>query len=809
MRIRYKFLLVLMSMLLLSLPVSAQPPTAFQAMLYDSANGELIVVDNLGAVIDQDTLPSLGVQAFSDNIHVSESGIFVAYVLTDTNSNAQDLMIYNRLQNTIIDTYRIPANPTDEVYHSLTFGTRGSAFDASETSFAFGMVVANEWRMVVIDLLSNNPNVKAELTALTANISFSFPNNIGILPIPRQFDGQYIDFAMQVIGVGGSSEIPAFRWDTANIDPTTNIVQNPIFRNMSSDFTSLTYEHVLTVPDKRILSNAQLSYSVHIATANYSDNGNTFPIYSSPDFNYVLPTFIQNGNRIALLRMPPLGIEGDTAWEVIERTGIPVGTLGLGTLQFLSMEGVVDGFIYSAEASSINEATNYNPSPSANATALMYVNTTNSFADTVGDLIWVSDANTFPELVWVQNSPPAIPPQGGWIPLLPPTVNTCEYSQLFCDSTPPLTIGSLVAVSGSGADIRSGAGQAFAIVAQLITGDTVTVLEGPISADGLTWWRVQTRTNVTGWIAQDGVTFTPATPEAVSTPTPFIITATPAPVTAFPTVAPTASDALAGFPFAQVTVEGNNLNARTSPTTGASVLAILTAGDTFPVVGGPVQADSFTWWQLNTPDGNAWAADGIGNTRWLRGLNALPPTAIAPPTEIPPTEIPPTAGPPTEIPPTVVLPTSPPLGTPLVVIPLTPLVVLTPFIIDPVIPLLLIKYSGTVSVQSSFSLNLDNGASNGSTDLFYQAETSTAKFLAPRNGAVFSMQGFNQPGIATCQSAAYTDGQRFSFNDIAAGRYFCYRTSEGDHGYFRVNDDLTDPASVNSVSLTVNTWDDN
>ncbi|GAB5494136.1 MAG: hypothetical protein Phog2KO_43510 [Phototrophicaceae bacterium] len=800
MRIQYKFVLLLLSTLLLSLPVSAQPPTAFQAMLYDSANGELIVVDNLGAVIDQDTLPSLGVQTFSDNIHVSESGIFVAYVLTDTNSNAKDLMIYNRLQNTIIDTYRIPANPTDEVYHSLTFGTRGSAFDVSETSFAFGMVVANEWRMVVIDLLSNNPNVSAELTALTANFPFSLPDNVGILPIPRQFDGQYLDFAMQVIAVGGSSEIPAFRWDTANIDPNTNIVQNPIFRNMASDFTSLTYEHVLTVPDKRIISDAELSYSVHIATANYSDNGNTFPIYSSPDYNYTSPTFIQNGNRIALLRMPPMGVEGDTAWEVIERTGIPVGTLGLGTLIFAEMEGVVDGFIYSAEASHINEATNYNPSPDTPATALMYVNTTNSFADTAGDLIWLSDDNTFPELVWVQNSPPAIPPQGGWTALLPTTMNACDYSRVFCSST-PLTIGSLVAVSGSGADIRSGAGQAFAIIAQLVNGDTVTVLEGPITVDGLTWWRVQTSTNVTGWIADDGNTFTSATPEAVSTATPIVITATPAPVTAVPTVAPTASDALAGFPFAQVTVEGNNLNARTSPTTGASVLAILSSGDTFPIVGGPVQADGFTWWQLNTPDGNAWAADGIGNIRWLRGLNALPPTAI-PPTGVPPTGVPPTAIPPTA---TAV----PPVGTPLVVIPLTPLVILTPLVVEPDITLLLIKYSGTVDVQQTFSLNLDNGTSSGGVDLFYQAENSTSKFLAPRNGAVFSMQGFAQPGIATCQSASYTNGQRFSFNDITAGRYFCYRTSEGDHGYFRVNDDLSDPESVNSVSLTVNTWDDN
>lgn len=792
MRNLHKFLVMLFSILILSLPTYAQPPTAFQAMLYDAENGELFMVDNAGAVIDQDTLPSLGIQTFSDNIHVSESGIFIAYVLTDTNSNAQDVMIYNRLQNTLVDTYRIPANPDDSVLHSLTFSPRGSVFNPDETLFAFGMVVETEWRIVVIDLLSNNPNIASELTATTGILPISMLDNIPILPFPRQFDGQYVDFSMQIIGVDGSSEIPAFRWDTANVDPNSNVIQNPIFRNMGSDFTSLTYEHVLTVPDKRIISDANFSYSVHIATGNYSDNGNTFPIYSSPDFEYALPTFIQNGQRIALLRMPPMGVDGDTAWEVIERTGIPVGTLGIGDLRFLSMEGVVDGFVYSAKASDINDATNYDPSPGTPATALMYVNTTESFADTAGDLIWVSDANTFPELVWVQNAPVAIPPQGGWLPLLPPATNPCEYSQTFCNSV-SLTVGSLVSVNGNTANVRSGAGLNFAIVAQLANADTVTLLEGPISADGLNWWRVQTGSGVTGWLAQDtdGVTLVPASPEAVSTPTPFVITAT---APALPTAAPTASDALAGFPFAQVTAEGNNLNARTSPTTGASVLVILGAGETFPIIGGPVQADGFTWWQLNTPSGNAWAADGIGNTRWLRGLNVLPPTAI-PPTGVPPTAIPPTAVPPL-------------LGTPLVLVTIPPLVI-TPLVFVPPITLLLIKYSGDVTVNQTFSLNLDNGSSGGTTDLFYQAVSSTEKYLAPRNSAVLSMQGFAQPGISTCQSAPYSAGQRFSFNDIAAGRYFCYRTSEGDHGYFRVNNSLTNPETVNSISLTVNTWDDN
>ncbi len=788
MRNYHKFLIVMLSILFLSLPTNAQTPTAFQAMLYDADNAELIMVDDTGAVIDQDSLPSLGVQTFSQNIHVSESGIFVVYVLTDTNSDAQDVMVYNRLQNTIVDTYRIPADPTDTVVNSLNFDVRGSIFSPNETALAFGMVVENEWRIVVIDLLSNNPNVIAELTATTGTLPISMPANLPVLPIPRQFDGQYVDFTMQAIGVDGSSEVPAFRWDTANNDPNSNVITNPIFRNMGSDFTSLTYEHVLTVPDKRIVSNANFGYSVHVATANYGDNGNTFPIYSSPDYEYALPTFIQDASRIALLRMPPMGVEGDVAWEVIERTGIPVGTLGLGDLRFLSMEGVVDGFVYSAEASDINDATSFNPSPSAPATALMYVNTTDSFADTAGDLIWLSDANTFPELVWVQNVPVSIPPQGGWTPLLPPTTNPCDYSQLFCNSA-PLTVGSFVTVGGNTANLRTGVGSAFAIIAQLAEGDVVTLLEGPITLDGVTWWRVETNDGTTGWLAQnaEGVTLVPSEPEPVSTPTPMVITATPAPPL------PTASDALAGFPFAQVTAEGNNLNARTNPTTSASVLAILSAGDAFPIIGGPVQADGFTWWQLNTPDGNAWAADGTGNIRWLRGLNVLPPTAI------PPTGVPPTAIPPTPV---------PPVGTPMVVVPLVTVIPVTPLVVVPDITLLLTKYSGDVTVNQTFSLNLDNGSSSGTVDLFYQAETSTSKFLAPRNGAVLSMQGFAQPGISTCQSASYTSGQRFSFNDIAAGRYFCYRTSEGDHGYFRVNNDLTNPASVNSISLTVNTWDD-
>lgn len=106
------------------------------------------------------------------------------------------------------------------------------------------------------------------------------------------------------------------------------------------------------------------------------------------------------------------------------------------------------------------------------------------------------------------------------------------------------------------------------------------------------------------------VTLPTATPRIITpTPTPFILpTATPyiAP-TNTPEPTPTPAQATAPLQFGVgariivVNTGGNGLNFRRTPGLSGELIRRLPEGTTYEIVGGPEQADGFTWWQLRDP----------------------------------------------------------------------------------------------------------------------------------------------------------------------------------------------------------------
>ena len=73
--------------------------------------------------------------------------------------------------------------------------------------------------------------------------------------------------------------------------------------------------------------------------------------------------------------------------------------------------------------------------------------------------------------------------------------------------------GQQLRVYVDGLNIRSGPGIAYDFVRNpLLTGEYVAILAGPVTADGVVWWQVQTADGVVGWIAGEingGVTLGP------------------------------------------------------------------------------------------------------------------------------------------------------------------------------------------------------------------------------------------------------------------------------------------------------------
>jgi uncharacterized protein YraI len=71
-----------------------------------------------------------------------------------------------------------------------------------------------------------------------------------------------------------------------------------------------------------------------------------------------------------------------------------------------------------------------------------------------------------------------------------------------------LTVGKGAVVNTTEGDklrVRSGPGTSFGVVGMLAKGVVVTLLEGPRSADSLTWWRVRAPDGTEGWVIE-GIT---------------------------------------------------------------------------------------------------------------------------------------------------------------------------------------------------------------------------------------------------------------------------------------------------------------
>ena len=136
-------------------------------------------------------------------------------------------------------------------------------------------------------------------------------------------------------------------------------------------------------------------------------------------------------------------------------------------------------------------------------------------------------------------------------------------------------------------NFRSAAGTSASIITQLPAGTTGTVLAGPTSANGYLWYQFRTSGGTTGWGVQDWL-------EKTSTTTTTTTTTTPAPG--------------AKFAIGDSLRVAEAVNFRSAAGTSASVIAVLAAGTTGTVTGGPTVANGYTWWQFRTSGGTTgWA----------------------------------------------------------------------------------------------------------------------------------------------------------------------------------------------------------
>jgi len=155
----------------------------------------------------------------------------------------------------------------------------------------------------------------------------------------------------------------------------------------------------------------------------------------------------------------------------------------------------------------------------------------------------------------------------------------------------------------AGLNFRDAPAASGQLLGQLGTGQVVSILEGPVSADNFTWWRLDDGQGNVGWAADgDGETewLSPRLGE-------------PQPVNRPPRIQDRVTVTMGA---------GGQLSVRVMPGTDAALVARVNTGAQFTVIAGPQSASGFTWYQIRSDDGSVegWAADGDGTDRWLSPL---------------------------------------------------------------------------------------------------------------------------------------------------------------------------------------------
>lgn len=145
-------------------------------------------------------------------------------------------------------------------------------------------------------------------------------------------------------------------------------------------------------------------------------------------------------------------------------------------------------------------------------------------------------------------------------------------------------------------NMRSGAGTGNSIIATLPAGTTGTVLEGPRTGSGYTWYRIQTSYGA-GWVVRNWI--------AKTTPTP-----------------PPSAKFVVGDTFRTTAT----LNMRSGASTGNGIVATLPSGTTGTILGGPRTGSGYTWWQIRTSQGTGWAVQD-----WMTKTTTSIPQEPAPP----------------------------------------------------------------------------------------------------------------------------------------------------------------------------------
>ncbi|MCS6836271.1 MAG: TIR domain-containing protein [Anaerolineae bacterium] len=159
---------------------------------------------------------------------------------------------------------------------------------------------------------------------------------------------------------------------------------------------------------------------------------------------------------------------------------------------------------------------------------------------------------------------------------------------------------------GSPLNLRTDPSLRASVVLGLLTGQVVTLLDGPQRADGVTWWQARLASGAQGWSAErvgDIQTLLPIEAGQVGI----------------------------GGRYWAIPLTGRGINLRANPGLRGRVLGIVERGREVVILDGPQDADGTRWWRVYAPYlvTEGWMAEQVDGQRALIPADGVGPLGIA------------------------------------------------------------------------------------------------------------------------------------------------------------------------------------
>ncbi|MBN1284894.1 MAG: hypothetical protein JXB47_05830 [Anaerolineae bacterium] len=418
------FCMLFVVVVCLGAPAAARQDEASTALLwtswlYEPSTGRVTLVDSAGETVlaFHLRLPSgITCDSYPDDVAVSPDGTLLGYMVTDSATEGQELVVADWRMSKFLLQYLLPSPPDDEAvfatplriaFHetdeTLALGrelynpeTRFSMYSGDQqeiterdVSLAVGYRRKNErWTVIVLNPLAGG--VRAVLhshSALTRSVDI--PEDGAYLPVVQRYYDDKVVFTLVPAGKYALPRYDSYVWDLTarTVSQTVAYLTLPEY----TDTLESTGEVIMAMYDDR-LSHRQEDFEDdwHRNTLYIYDpaTGSAYPFFHDPAFSLVAPRFVQNDTRIVVGVMDENG--KIIRWRVVRRDGstdVRFFRVGAGGVDAM---GTPTGYIVLGRGGH-GEA------------FLLDTDTLNQRVVSLGHILWFDDQAVAPRLLWVQN----------------------------------------------------------------------------------------------------------------------------------------------------------------------------------------------------------------------------------------------------------------------------------------------------------------------------------------------------------------------------------------------------------------------